>query len=74
MATARRALHFVFKVADRTATAKFYREVLGMKVSRSACSKEPGDEASRHALSDPMDSHPPCISSLKMAVPGLHAS
>ena len=28
-----RALHFVFKVADRTATAKFYREILGMKVS-----------------------------------------
>lgn len=27
-----RALHFVFKVADRTLTAKFYREVLGMKV------------------------------------------
>ena len=32
MAT-RKALHFVFKVADRTATAKFYREILGMKVS-----------------------------------------
>ena len=32
MAT-RRALHFVFKVADRTATAAFYRETLGMKVS-----------------------------------------
>ena len=29
----RRALHFVFKVADRTATAAFYRETLGMKVS-----------------------------------------
>ncbi|XP_045785871.1 glyoxalase domain-containing protein 4 isoform X1 [Maniola jurtina] len=29
-----RALHFVFKVADRTLTAKFYREVLGMKVLR----------------------------------------
>ncbi|CAH2241249.1 glyoxalase domain-containing protein 4 [Pararge aegeria] len=29
-----RALHFVFKVADRTSTAKFYREVLGMKVLR----------------------------------------
>lgn len=34
MAT-RRALHFVFKVADRTATAAFYRETLGMKVSGS---------------------------------------
>ena len=31
MAT-KRALHFVFKVGDRTSTAKFYREVLGMKV------------------------------------------
>ncbi|XP_041455468.1 glyoxalase domain-containing protein 4-like isoform X1 [Lytechinus variegatus] len=30
----RRALHFVFKVADRTATAKFYREILGMKFLR----------------------------------------
>lgn len=27
-----RALHFVFKVAERTKTIKFYREVLGMKV------------------------------------------
>lgn len=29
-----RALHFVFKVADRNLTAKFYREILGMKVLR----------------------------------------
>lgn len=29
-----RALHWVFKVADRTQTAKFYREILGMKVLR----------------------------------------
>ncbi|XP_045475485.1 glyoxalase domain-containing protein 4 [Harmonia axyridis] len=29
-----RALHYVFKVADRTKTAKFYRDVLGMKVLR----------------------------------------
>lgn len=29
-----RALHFVFKVADRTLTAKFYREILGMKVNK----------------------------------------
>jgi hypothetical protein len=28
-----RALHFVFKVADRTLTSKFYREILGMKVT-----------------------------------------
>lgn len=32
MAATRRALHFVFKVADRTSTAAFYRDVLGMKV------------------------------------------
>jgi hypothetical protein len=32
-----RALHFVFKVADRTLTAKFYREVLGMKVTFCTC-------------------------------------
>ncbi|XP_059187232.1 glyoxalase domain-containing protein 4 isoform X1 [Centropristis striata] len=30
----RRALHFVFKVGDRTKTAKFYRDVLGMKILR----------------------------------------
>ncbi|XP_002741004.1 glyoxalase domain-containing protein 4-like [Saccoglossus kowalevskii] len=30
----RRALHFVFKVGDRRKTARFYREVLGMKVLR----------------------------------------
>ncbi|XP_066602947.1 glyoxalase domain-containing protein 4 [Prorops nasuta] len=29
-----RALHFVFKIADRVLTAKFYREILGMKVLR----------------------------------------
>lgn len=29
----RRALHFVFKVADRAQTIRFYREVLGMRVS-----------------------------------------
>ncbi|XP_063239146.1 glyoxalase domain-containing protein 4 [Bacillus rossius redtenbacheri] len=32
--SSRRALHFVFKVADRTLTSKFYREILGMKVLR----------------------------------------
>lgn len=31
MAT-RRALHFVFKVGNRFQTARFYRDVLGMKV------------------------------------------
>ncbi|XP_060799672.1 glyoxalase domain-containing protein 4 [Neoarius graeffei] len=30
----RRALHFVFKVGDRSRTAVFYRDVLGMKVLR----------------------------------------
>uniref|UniRef100_A0A672RVQ1 Glyoxalase/fosfomycin resistance/dioxygenase domain-containing protein n=1 Tax=Sinocyclocheilus grahami TaxID=75366 RepID=A0A672RVQ1_SINGR len=37
----RRALHFVFKVGDRTKTATFYRDVLGMKVKElcgSLCS------------------------------------
>lgn len=29
----KRALHFVFKVADRGETMKFYREILGMKVT-----------------------------------------
>ncbi|XP_063973651.1 glyoxalase domain-containing protein 4 [Diachasmimorpha longicaudata] len=29
-----RALHFVFKIPDRRQTAKFYREILGMKVLR----------------------------------------
>ncbi|XP_053817079.1 glyoxalase domain-containing protein 4 [Vidua chalybeata] len=31
---ARRALHFVFKVGDRARTARFYRELLGMRVLR----------------------------------------
>uniref|UniRef100_A0A2H8TV43 Glyoxalase domain-containing protein 4 n=1 Tax=Melanaphis sacchari TaxID=742174 RepID=A0A2H8TV43_9HEMI len=29
-----RALHFVFKIAERTKTIKFYRELLGMKILR----------------------------------------
>ncbi|KRT83835.1 hypothetical protein AMK59_3264 [Oryctes borbonicus] len=29
-----RALHYVFKIGDRGATARFYREILGMKVLR----------------------------------------
>lgn len=33
---ARRALHFVFKVGDRAETARFYRDVLGMRVSGGA--------------------------------------
>lgn len=32
--SSRRALHFVFKVGNRTATAKFFREILGMKFLR----------------------------------------
>lgn len=35
MAT-RRALHFVFKVGDRFQTARFFRDVLGMKVQTGA--------------------------------------
>ena len=34
MADGRRALHFVFKVADRDSTVKFYKEILGMKILR----------------------------------------
>merc|ERR1711931_9361 len=34
MMASRRALHFVFKVGDRTKTAEFYRDVLGMKFLR----------------------------------------
>ncbi len=30
--SSRRALHYVFKVADRASTAMFYRDILGMKV------------------------------------------
>lgn len=30
----RRALHFVFKIGDRTKTASFYRDILGMKTLR----------------------------------------
>ena len=28
----RRALHFVFKIGDRKANTKFFRDILGMKV------------------------------------------
>jgi len=34
MQVGKRALHFVFKVGNRIETAKFYRDVLGMKVLR----------------------------------------
>ena len=33
----RRALHFVFKVGDRTETIRFYKDVLGMKVRKIYC-------------------------------------
>ncbi|CAG0898109.1 unnamed protein product [Darwinula stevensoni] len=36
----RRALHFVFKVGDRTKTAHFYRNILGMKVVLSLAVKD----------------------------------
>lgn len=29
-----RALHYVFKIPDRSTTAIFYRQILGMKVLR----------------------------------------
>lgn len=38
--SAPRALHWVFKIGDRTLTAKFYREILGMKVLRHEEFKE----------------------------------
>lgn len=34
-----RALHYVFKIGDRKLTAKFYKEILGMKVSEIFCFK-----------------------------------
>lgn len=30
-----RALHYVYKFGDRNATASFYKDILGMKVSYS---------------------------------------
>ncbi|KAK7483728.1 hypothetical protein BaRGS_00025049 [Batillaria attramentaria] len=50
MATGR-ALHFVFKVGNRTETAKFYREVLGMKFLRH----EEFDEGCKAACNGPYD-------------------
>ncbi|KAM9801040.1 glyoxalase domain-containing protein 4 [Neosynchiropus ocellatus] len=47
----RRALHFVFKVGDRTKTATFYRDVLGMKVLRH----EEFEEGCRATCNGPYD-------------------
>ncbi|XP_033118917.1 glyoxalase domain-containing protein 4-like [Anneissia japonica] len=47
-----RALHFVFKVGDRTATARFYRDVLGMKFLRH----EEFDEGCKASCNGPYDS------------------
>ena len=38
----RRALHFVYKIGDRAATAKFYRDILGMKVRGTSVIKGVG--------------------------------
>uniref|UniRef100_A0A2R9C361 VOC domain-containing protein n=1 Tax=Pan paniscus TaxID=9597 RepID=A0A2R9C361_PANPA len=40
---ARRALHFVFKVGNRFQTARFYRDVLGMKALRGVQLQERGE-------------------------------
>jgi len=47
----RRALHFVFKVGNRTETAKFYRDVLGMKFLRH----EEFEEGCKAACNGPYD-------------------
>ncbi|XP_030633121.1 glyoxalase domain-containing protein 4 [Chanos chanos] len=47
----RRALHFVFKVGDRTKTATFYRDVLGMKILRH----EEFDEGCKATCNGPYD-------------------
>ncbi|XP_071944056.1 glyoxalase domain-containing protein 4-like [Antedon mediterranea] len=47
-----RALHFVFKIADRAATAKFYKDVLGMKFLRH----EEFDEGCKASCNGPYDS------------------
>ncbi|XP_059236301.1 glyoxalase domain-containing protein 4 isoform X2 [Mustela nigripes] len=51
----RRALHFVFKVGNRFQTARFFRDVLGMK-SRSKC------EVRIHCLQHPEAAPPAMIS------------
>ncbi|XP_066219670.1 glyoxalase domain-containing protein 4 [Saccopteryx leptura] len=50
MAT-RRALHFVFKVGNRFQTARFYRDVLGMKILRH----EEFEEGCKAACNGPYD-------------------
>lgn len=47
----RRALHFVFKVGDRSKTAIFYRDVLGMKILRH----EEFEEGCKAACNGPYD-------------------
>lgn len=47
----RRALHFVFKVGNRTATAKFFRDILGMKFLRH----EEFEEGCKAACNGPYD-------------------
>ncbi|XP_050732732.1 glyoxalase domain-containing protein 4-like isoform X1 [Eriocheir sinensis] len=47
----RRALHFVYKIGDRKETAKFYRDILGMKVLRH----EEFDEGCKAACNGPYD-------------------
>uniref|UniRef100_A0A8C8C8Z4 VOC domain-containing protein n=1 Tax=Oncorhynchus tshawytscha TaxID=74940 RepID=A0A8C8C8Z4_ONCTS len=47
----RRALHFVFKVGDRSKTATFYRDVLGMKILRH----EEFEEGCRATCNGPYD-------------------
>nr|CAG4641023.1 EOG090X09EK [Eulimnadia texana] len=47
----RRALHFVFKVGNRTETIKFYKEVLGMKILRH----EEFEEGCKAACNGPYD-------------------
>uniref|UniRef100_A0A0P4WKA6 VOC domain-containing protein n=1 Tax=Scylla olivacea TaxID=85551 RepID=A0A0P4WKA6_SCYOL len=47
----RRALHFVYKIGDRKATVKFYRDILGMKVLRH----EEFDEGCKASCNGPYD-------------------
>ncbi|XP_064613163.1 LOW QUALITY PROTEIN: glyoxalase domain-containing protein 4-like [Liolophura sinensis] len=47
----KRALHFVFKVGNRTETAKFYRDILGMKFLRH----EEFEEGCKAACNGPYD-------------------
>lgn len=49
----KRALHFVFKVGNRTETAKFYRDVLGMKFLRH----EEFEEGCKAACNGKYDGH-----------------